>query len=221
MAKQVKSGISTGELNDIAEDLIQQAGAEPSFKNYEGYPASLCVSVNDHVVHGIPSRDKIIQSGDIVGLDLGIWYQGLCTDTAITIGVDHINKVAKKLIKVTRKSLELGIKQAKPGRTLGDIGATIQNYVEKNGFSVVKQLAGHGVGRQVHEDPRVLNFGQSGRGEILKPGMVIAIEPMVNVGGYQVETLDDQWTVATKDGSWSAHFEHTIAITERGNQILT
>ncbi len=226
VAAAVKPGVTTLELNALAEKLLREAGAEPSFLNYSThgsspYPATLCTSVDSEVVHGIPKSSVILKTGQIIGLDLGCCYQGLFTDSAITVPVGKIDDPAVKLIQVARDSLVEAIKRVKAGATLGDIGFTIQSYIEKNGFSVVRDLVGHGVGYAVHEEPAVPNFGKAGAGMKLKSGMVIAIEPMVNIGDWQVKVLDDNWTVATMDGSLSAHFEHTVAVTDDGCEVLT
>lgn len=226
VAAAVKPGITTEDLNQLAIKRLRELKAEPSFLNYgaetgKPYPAALCTSVDDSVVHGIPSSNIILQEGQIVGLDLGCWYEGLCTDMAVTVPVGQVSKDILKLLEVTKKALQLAIKQAVVNNSTGDIGHAVQEYVESNGFSVVRQLVGHGVGREVHEDPPVPNFGKPGTGYKLKSGMVIAIEPMVNMGDYSVKNLKDGWTVVTLDGSLSAHFEHTIAITDKGPEILT
>lgn len=220
VAKKIKPGITTLALNDYAEFLIKKFGATPSFKNFEKYPASLCTSVNDAIVHAIPSNYKL-QEGDIIGLDLGIWWKGLCTDMARTVPVGKISQEAKKLISVTKKCLELGIKQIKPGNRIGDYGYAVQVYAEKNGFSVVRNLTGHGVGREVHEDPKIFNFGKPNDGEEFKEGMVIALEPMINQGTYKNKISDDGWTILTADKKLSAHFEHTVVVTKRGCKVLT
>ncbi|MFA5051597.1 MAG: type I methionyl aminopeptidase [Patescibacteria group bacterium] len=217
----VQPGVSTASLDELAERLIAETGGRPSFKGYDGYPAATCISVNEGVVHGIPSEDKIIRSGDIVGVDIGLEYQGLFTDMARTVIVGRGSKQAKKLVDVTKKSLDKAIAVVRPGATVGDIGHAVQEFVEPYGFSVVKSLVGHGVGYAVHEDPKIPNFGEPGRGIRLAPGMVIAIEPMVNVGGDGVETNPDGWTIVTSDGSHSAHFEDTIAVTDTGHLVLT
>lgn len=221
LTKMIKPGIATKEINDLAEKLISQVGAEPSFKNYKGYPSATCISVNDEVVHNIPSKNKIFKKGDIVGLDLGVKYKGLYTDMAMTIPVGKVGKDAKKLIKITKKALAVGLKQVKLGNTIGDIGYAIQNFVEPKGFSVVRTLTGHGVGHQVHEEPRIPNFGIPGQDIKLEQGMTLAIEPMVNVGAPEVKTKKDSWGIVTGDGSLSAHFEHTIVVTKKGCEILT
>lgn len=216
----VEPNITTSDLNLLAEKLILDAGVKASFLNFHGYPASICTSVNDEVVHGIPG-DKILSEGDIISIDLGILYQSYHADTALTCGVGKISVGAQKLIDATQKSLEKAIAVVKPGIHLGDIGSAIQSYVEKKGFSVVRSLVGHGVGRELQEEPAVPNYGKKGEGIILKEGMTIAIEPMINAGKYQVKTLSDGWTVMTADKALSAHFEHTIAITSKGAEVLT
>lgn len=227
VAKNVKPGISTKSLDEIALKLIKEGGDEPAFLNYtpEGvsypYPASLCVSVNDEVVHGIPLEEIILQEGDVVSLDLGLVHRGLITDGAITVPCGKISKDAKTLIEVTKKALDSGIREAKAGNTTGDIGFAIQEFVKPYGFGIVKILSGHGVGYSVHEDPYVPNYGKRGDGEKLVPGMVIAIEPMLNIGSGTVYGTEDEYTYITKDGSISAHFEHTVAITEKGPVVLT
>lgn len=219
-AKHAKAGITTKYLDKVAEDLIFQYGAESSFKGYNGYPTTLCTSINEEVVHAIPSN-RILKEGDLLTLDLGIRYKNYCTDSAITIAISKIDRQLQKLMNVTEKSLELGIKQCKPGNRLGDIGYVIQNYVERNGFNVIRDLVGHGVGRNVHEEPEVLNYGEKATGIVLKPGMVIAIEPMIVIGDYRVERAKDGFAFLSKDRSISAHFEHTVAITKKGCRILT
>ncbi len=221
----VKPGISTMALNEFAEAEIVKAGGRPSFKNYGSkknpFPAGLCTSVNDVIVHGIPSRDVILKDGDIVGLDIGMEYKGLYTDTAITVGVGKISDIAKKLIETTKKSLDAAISQAKAGNKIGDIAFATQSTAEKAGFSVVRDLVGHGVGYDVHEDPAVPNYGKKGTGLVLKEGMVLAIEPMLCENEYFVSMDNDGWTIRTKDGELSAHFEHTIAITKDSARVLT
>lgn len=227
VAERVKPGIATIELDELAEKLIRKTGGEPSFKNYKTredkfpYPASLCVSINDEVVHGIPSKNRFLEKGDIVGLDLGMKYKNLYTDTAITVGVGKINKEAEKIIKTAKKALETGIKASKENNFIGDIGFSIQSCAEKNGFNVVRKLVGHGVGYDVHEYPDIPNFGKPKTGEQLKAGMVLALEPMLIAGSADVILDKDNWTWKTKDGSLSAHFEHTIVITQKGAEILT
>lgn len=229
LGQAVKPGMKTIELDRLAESLVFKYGAVAAFKNYKpdfnhdgqgGYPASVCVSVNEEVVHGIPG-ERALQEGDIVSLDMGVLYKGYFTDAAITVGVGKISPMAEKLITVTKKSLELAIRQAKIGNHLGDIGFAMQSYVEKNGFSIVRDLVGHGVGKLIHEEPEIPSFGKPGAGLELAEGMVLAFEPMVNVGSYKVKTLADGWTYATVDKSLSAHFEHTVAITKNGAEVLT
>lgn len=228
VAEEVKSGVTTAGLDQLARKLVfsfgeqySQANIKPSFLGYQGYPAVICISVNDEVVHGIPSVKRVINEGDIVGLDFGIIYHGWHTDAAITVGAGEISKEAKKLMTVTEEALKRGIKEIKIGRTIGHIGHAIQKHVEKNGFGVVRELVGHGIGRKLHEEPYVPNYGQKGEGEVLKEGMTIAIEPMVTAGRPEVILDADGWTYRTKDHSWAAHFEHTIAITKKGPQVLT
>ncbi|WP_420237569.1 type I methionyl aminopeptidase [Telmatobacter bradus] len=217
----VKPGVSTQDLDRAAEDMLKELGAKSAFKGYHGYPAVLCASVNEEVVHGIPSAKRILQEGDIVSVDFGAFVEGYCGDSATTIPVGKVSAEAEKLLKVTEQSLYAAIDVVKPGATLGDVGWAVQKVVEENGFSVVRDFVGHGIGTAMHEDPQVPNYGQPGRGLRLKQGMVIAIEPMVNVGGYDVQVLKDGWTAVTKDKSLSAHFEHTVAVTADGARILT
>ena len=216
----IKPGISTAEIDRIAEELIRKENAIPAFKGYRGYPAATCTSVNNVVVHGIPGAEELSE-GDIISVDLGLSYKDFFSDAAFTAGVGKIDSKAQKLIEVTRDSLNEAIKAASPGNRLGDISSAVQRYVEKNGFSVVRQFVGHGIGRSLHEEPEIPNFGRPGKGEILTPGMVLAIEPMVNMGTWECEVLEDGWTAVTKDGELSAHFEHTVAVTEKGAEILT
>ncbi len=216
----LKAGMTTMEIDMLAQELINKAGVNSAFKGYKGYPANVCVSVNQEVVHGIPG-DKRLKEGDIAGLDMGIEYQGFYSDIATTVGIGEISPRLKMLIEVTKKSLFLGIKQARPQNRLGDISYAVQNYVERHGFSIVRQFVGHGIGRDLHEDPEIPNFGRPHQGQVLKKGMVFAIEPMVNLGGWECEILPDGWTVVTKDGLASAHFEHTVVITDNGPEILT
>lgn len=227
VSEKVVPGVSTAFLNDEAERLIKQYGVKPVFLGYKpswaesAYPAVICTSVNDEVVHAIPSSQRILKEGDILGLDLAIWHKDMCVDSAITLGVGKIVQNAQKLIDVTRESLQRGIAVVKAGGRLGDIGHAVQAYVEQNGFSVVRDLAGHGVGHAMHEEPSVLNFGKKGTGEVLEEGMTIAIEPMVNAGTWKVKSDADGWTIRTSDGSLSAHFEHTVLITKDGYEVLT
>lgn len=217
----VESGITTAELDKIAEKYILSQGATPNFKNYNGYPATACISINNEVIHGIPSKKRRIESGDIVSIDLGAKFEGYHGDNAATFACGDISTQAKRLIDTTRESLYKGIAAAVSGGRLGDIGYAIQQYVEERGYSVVRKFVGHGIGTQLHEAPEVPNFGTQGRGIRLMPGMTLAIEPMINMGAYDVKVMPDGWTVLTKDGSLSAHFEHTIVITPDGPQILT
>ena len=217
----VEPGVTTAEIDRIAEKYILSQGAVPNFKNYQGYPATACISINNEVIHGIPSKKRVIKSGDIVSIDLGAKFYGYHGDNAATFACGDITDEAKRLIDTTRESLYEGIAAAVSGGRLGDIGHAIQQYVEQRGYSVVRKFVGHGVGTQLHEAPEVPNFGTPGRGIRLMPGMTLAIEPMINQGGYDVKVLPDGWTVLTKDGSLSAHFEHTVAITPDGPQILT
>ena len=220
IAKMAKPGITTLELDRAAEALILQYRAKPAFKGYENFPFSLCASVNDVIVHAYPSN-YALKEGDIVGLDLGVLYKGYNTDMAVTAAVGEVSFEAKRLINVTKKALKLGIKKARPGNTTGDIGNTIQRYVEDQGYGVVRDLCGHGIGRGIHEDPQIPNYGQRHKGIELKEGMVICIEPMVTMGDYRLKKAKDGYGYATRDGSPSAHFEHTIAITKDGNKVLT
>lgn len=221
MAKHVRPGISTMELNRIGEDMIRSFGCIPSFLNYEGYPASICISVNDRVVHGIPSRHEILKEGDIVSLDAGLIYQGYHSDAARTWAVGEITPEARKLIDVTQQSFFEGIKLAKAGNHLYDISAVIEEYVNRFGFTCVRDLVGHGIGTSMHEDPQIPNFRQHRRGIKLQAGMTLAIEPMVNAGSWEVRVLDDDWTVVTEDGSLSSHYENTILITDGEPEILS
>lgn len=221
MAKHVRPGISTMELNRIGEDMIRSFGCIPSFLNYEGYPASICISVNDRVVHGIPSRHEILKEGDIVSLDAGLIYQGYHSDAARTWAVGEITPEARKLIDVTQQSFFEGIKLAKAGNHLYDISASIEEYVNRFGFTCVRDLVGHGIGTSMHEDPQIPNFRQHRRGIKLQAGMTLAIEPMVNAGSWEVRVLDDDWTVVTEDGSLSSHYENTILITDGEPEILS
>ena len=217
----VKPGVSTADLDSFALARTKDLGAKPAFKGYHGFPGALCVSVNEEVVHGIPSKKRILKEGDIIGCDFGVILDGWFGDSARTYSVGKISSDAAKLIEITEKSLYLGIEQAKSGNNLFDIGHAIQNYVESFGYSVVREFVGHGIGRSLHEDPQVPNFGARGKGLVLKPGMVLAIEPMINAGKPEVRVLADGWTAVTVDKKLSAHFEHTIAITEDGYDILT
>lgn len=221
LKKELKAGMSTKDIDTLGETIIRDYGCIPSFLNYCGYPASICVSVNDEVVHGIPDAKRIIQDGDIVSLDAGVIYKGYHSDAARTIMVGRVSEEAKRLVEVTRQSFFEGIRYAKPGYHIIDIGRAIQEYVEANGFSVVRDLVGHGIGKKLHEKPNIPNFAGKGKGVRLRPGMTLAIEPMVNAGEYDVVWLDDDWTVVTYDGSLSAHYENTILITEKEPVILS
>lgn len=218
---KIKPGVSTKYLNDIVHDYIIKCNAVPSFLNYEGFPASICASINEEVVHGIPRKNRILEEGDIISIDVGSIYKGYNGDAARTFGVGKISDDNRRLIDVTRQSFYEGIKVLKDGARLGDLGYAIQNYVESNGFSVVRALVGHGIGREMHEDPAVPNYGRQGHGARLKSNMTIAIEPMVNAGTYDVNILDDDWTVVTADSQPSAHYENTVVITDNGVEILS
>jgi methionyl aminopeptidase len=220
LIREVRPGVSTLELDAIAERGIRARGAIPAFKGYRGFPNTLCVSVNEQVVHGIPSKRRV-KEGEIVGLDLGAKWDGYYGDAAVTVPVGHIAPTAQSLLITAKEALHVGINEVRPGKHLSDISHAIQSYAEAHGYSVVRAFVGHGIGTALHEEPQVPNFGPPGRGPRLKVGMVLAIEPMVNVGDADVEILDDGWTVVTADGQLSAHFEHTVAITEEGPEILT
>jgi methionyl aminopeptidase len=213
-------GVSTAELDVLAAARTRERGAEPAFLGYHGFPASLCVSVNDEVVHGIPSA-RVLAEGDVVGLDFGAVLDGWYGDAARTVPVGAVGAEAARLLAAGEEALARGIRAAQAGGTTGDIGAAVQEYVEAQGYSIVRDFVGHGIGRKLHEPPHLPNYGQRGRGEALRPGMVLAIEPMVNAGRAEVEQLDDGWTAVTADGSLSVHFEHTVAVTENGPEILT
>jgi methionyl aminopeptidase len=218
----VKPGMSTGELDAIAEEFIRSHdGATPAFKGLYGFPGSICASVNQEIVHGIPSRKRVLREGDIISIDVGVGYKGYFTDSATTVGVGAIAPESQRLLDVTQEALEAGIAAATIGNHIGDIGAAVQAVVEKAGFSVVRDLVGHGIGVEFHEEPQVPNYGKPKRREKLVPGLTLAIEPMVNIGGPATRTLSDRWTIVTLDGSLSAHFEHTVAITENGPRVLT
>jgi methionyl aminopeptidase len=217
---QVKPGMKTEELDVIAVKELEKLGAKPSFKGYRGYPANLCVSVNDEIVHGIPGK-RVLRNGDIVSLDFGAIYNGFQGDAALTVGVGDISPEAERLIETTRGALEAGIAAARDGARLGDVSVAIQNYAESRGYSVVREYTGHGIGREMHEEPQIPNFGLPGQGPELKKGMTIALEPMVNIGDWRTRVDDNHWTVLTIDGSLSAHFENTIAITDSGSEVLT
>ena len=217
----VKEGVSTAQIDREIKKCILSHGAKPSFLGYGGFPASACISVNEEIIHGIPSSGKILKNGDIVKIDVGAFYKGYHGDCAATFAVGQISEEAQRLIDVTKQSFFEGIAAIGEGKRIGDIGHAVQSYVEKNGFSVVREYIGHGIGRNLHEDPEVPNYGAPGRGQRLRTGMTLAIEPMVNVGDWHVRVLNDQWTVVTVDGKLSAHYENTVAITENGVLILT
>ena len=221
LAKQVKKGVSTKQLEETADDFIASRNGESAFRGYKGYPAGICTSVNDGVVHGIPSEKTILEDGDIVGIDIGVKYKGYFADAAKTFTVGRTSEDAKRLIDVTKQALSEGIKMAKAGNHVQDISWAVQSFVESNGFSVVRAFVGHGVGRKIHEEPEVPNFGEPHKGPLLEDGMVLAIEPMVNTGTSDVETLDDGWTAVTKDYGLSAHFEHTVIISGEKAEIVT
>jgi methionyl aminopeptidase len=220
LQKAVRPGITTGELDEIAEREIRARGAIPSFKGYRGFPATICTSLNSEIVHGIPGT-RALKEGDLMKLDCGAIVEGYHGDSAVTVAVGEVSPEALKLIETTERSLQAGIAEARPGNRMGDIGAAVQTMAEGAGFSVVREYVGHGIGRALHEDPPVPNYGSHGKGLPLEPGLVIAIEPMVNIGSYETRLLPDGWTVVTADGALSAHFEHTIAITEDGPEVLT
>lgn len=220
LEKAVAPGVTTGELDRMAEDFIRSRGALPAFKGYRGFPRSICTSVNEEVVHGIPGKRQL-RAGDILSLDVGVYANGVYGDGAVTLPVGEIDVEARRLLRVAEESLYRGIEMARPGNYLTDISHAIQSHVERHRFGVVRELVGHGIGRQMHEDPQVPNFGPPGTGPVLREGMTLAVEPMVNMGTHEVYTAPDGWTVITGDGKPSAHFEHTIAITARGAEILT
>ena len=218
----VRAGLSTGELDQIAEDFIRShEGATPAFKGLYGFPGSICTSINSEVVHGIPSRKRVLKEGDVISIDVGVGYKGYFTDGAVTVPVGPIDAETQRLLDVTQEALAAGIAAAKPGNHVGDIGAAVQAVVERAHFSIVRDLVGHGIGTEFHEEPQVPNYGKPKRREKLVPGLTIAIEPMVNAGGPGTKTLSDKWTIVTVDGSRSAHFEHTVAITDSGPRVLT
>jgi methionyl aminopeptidase len=220
--KLVKPGATTQDLENAAAEKIRELGAKPAFKGYRGYPCVLCTSVNEEVVHGIPSANRVLRDGDIVSIDTGVIIDGYYGDSAITVAVgEKVAAKTKRLLEVTQASLQRGIEAIRPGATLGDVGAAVQETVEANGFSVVREFVGHGIGTRLHEDPQVPNYGMRGQGQKLREGMVLAIEPMVNAGSPDVQVLSDGWTAVTQDGSLSAHFEHTVAVTAEGAMVLT
>ena len=221
LQERVRPGINTAELDELAYQIITKHKAIPSFKGYRGFPASLCASINEEVVHGIPNKKRYLEEGDIVSFDVGAIYQGYHGDAAVTVGVGEITEAAKELLAVTAGALAAGIAQSRAGNRTGDVSWAIQDYAESRGYSVVREYTGHGIGLQMHEDPQIPNYGQRKRGFLLKPGMTFALEPMVNVGDWHTRVLADNWTVVTRDGKLSAHFEHTIAVTEGEPEILT
>jgi methionyl aminopeptidase len=221
LERLVAPGVTTADLDGVAERLVRDAGAEPAFKGYRGYPASLCTSVNEEVVHGIPSPRRVLREGDIISIDMGVKAGGFYGDSAITVGVGRIGERAADLLRVTRESLWKGIAAARAGGRVSDIGHAVQTHVEAHGFSVVRDFVGHGIGASLHEEPQVPNYGPAGKGEKIREGMTLAIEPMVNMGRPGVQTLADAWTAVTRDRSLSAHFEHTVAITAGGPEVLT
>jgi methionyl aminopeptidase len=217
-----RAGMTTLELDRIAEEFIRgHDGATPAFKGLYGFPGSICTSINNEIVHGIPSKKRVLKEGDIISIDVGVGYEGYFTDSATTVAIGEVDEETRRLLEVTERSLQAGIAAAIPGNHLGDIGAAVQQVVEEAGFSVVRDLVGHGIGVEFHEEPQVPNYGKPKRGLKLVPGLTLAIEPMVNIGGPTTRTLPDKWTIVTVDGSRSAHFEHTVAITESGHRVLT
>jgi methionyl aminopeptidase len=220
LMKAARPGMTTAQLDAIAEKGIRELGGIPTFKGYHGYTASICASVNDEVVHGIPS-DRVLKDGDLLSIDIGTTFEGYVSDSAVTVPIGNISRNAQRLLEVTQECLMAGIAQMQRGNHLGDIGAAVQQHAESHGYGVVRELVGHGVGTAMHEEPQVPNYGKPGTGALLRPGLVLAIEPMITEGDYQVEILKDGWTVVTADGKLAAHFEHTIAVTDDGPKILT
>jgi methionyl aminopeptidase len=222
LRREVRAGMSTMDLDELAESFIRgHKGATPAFKGLYGFPGSVCTSINHEIVHGIPSKKRVLREGDIISIDVGVGYEGYFTDSATTVPVGQIDPETRRLLEVTERSLQAGIDAAVPGNHVGDIGAAVQHVVEEAGFSVVRDLVGHGIGVEFHEEPQVPNYGKPKRGLKLVPGLTLAIEPMVNIGGPTTRTMPDRWTIVTSDGSRSAHFEHTVAITEDGPRVLT
>lgn len=221
MTEMVKPGVSTWELDAAAEKTIRSFGATPLFLGYYGFPGSICASVNEEVVHGIPKKDRILKSGDIISIDTGARLDGFCSDAAITLGVGKVSDEAQRLMDVTKKSLFKAIGQVKPGNRLGDVQHAVETFAKSNGMGVVRDYCGHGIGRNMHEEPSIPNFGTPGTGPLLEKGMVLAIEPMLTAGTFRVRELSDGWTVVTRDGSLAAHFEHTVAVTANGSEIFT
>ncbi len=221
LLEKVKPGVTTADLDAVAYEIITKRGATPSFKGYRGFPGSICTSINQEVVHGIPSKKRVLNEGDIISIDIGATLRGFVGDGAFTLGVGNVSDSARRLMQVTEAALMVGIAQARAGNHLDDISGAVQDYAEERGFSLVREYVGHGVGRTMHEEPQIPNYRQDKRGPVLKPGMTLAIEPMVNEGMWETRTLRDKWTVVTKDGKLSAHFEHTVAVTEGEPDILT
>lgn len=220
LKEKIEPGVKTKELDRLAEDFIIKQGAYPAFKGYRGFPASICVSIDNEVVHGIPG-ERMVEEGQVVSVDVGVFKDNYYADGAFTFAVGQISDQARRLLFVTQEALRKCLEFVREGRFLSDVSYAIQSFVEENGFSVVRDLVGHGIGMKMHEEPQIANFGPPGQGPILKKGMVLAIEPMVNAGSFEIQTKDDDWTIVTKDGSLSAHFEHTVAVTENGAMILT
>lgn len=221
LRESIREGATTADMDRIAEDLTLKKKAKPAFKGYRGFPASLCISVNEQVVHGIPSPKRVLKSGDVVGLDFGVIYDGYYGDSAMTVAIGAIPPEVQQLLKITEQCLYKAIEQAVPGNYISDISAAVQKLADANNYGIVREFCGHGIGRSLHEDPPVLNYVQNGKGPKIKPGLVLAIEPMINLGTDKVKVLDDGWTVITADGKPSAHFEHTVAVTADGPVILT
>jgi methionyl aminopeptidase len=220
LMEAARPGITTRELDRIADESIRSMGGVPTFVGYNGYPSAICASVNDEVVHGMPG-DRVLLDGDLLSLDIGTTLEGYVSDSAVTVAIGNVSEAAQRLMRVTQECLMFGIAQMLPGNHLGDIGFAVQRHAESHGYGVVRALVGHGIGRKMHEDPQVPNYGNPGQGTLLRKGLCLAIEPMITEGGYEVATLDDNWTVVTEDGKLAAHFEHTIAITDDGPKILT
>jgi methionyl aminopeptidase len=220
LAAAAKPGITTQELEDMAARMIKEVGGESTFKGFHGYPAVTCLSVNDEVVHGIPGR-RVLKERDVIGIDIGMRYKGWCTDTAVTVALGHVDKKVDALLRFTEESLRVGLEAVRPGNKVGDISFAIQEYLKPHGFGIVRDLTGHGIGKGMHEEPSIPNFGRADTGPVLEEGMVLAIEPMVTLGTSAVRQLDDGWTIVTMDGSLAAHFEHTVAVTKDGCRILT
>jgi methionyl aminopeptidase len=221
LPEYIKPGVSTFELDRIAEEIIRGRGAIPAFLGYNGFTGTICASVNEEVVHGVPKKGKILKDGDIISIDVGARLNGFCSDAAITVGVGEVSDAARRLMDITRQSLYEAIGQVKPGAFLGNVSHAVEAFAAKHDVGVVREYCGHGIGRNMHEEPSIPNFGRKGAGPVLRAGYVLAIEPMLNAGTYEVKQLNDGWTVVTADGSLSAHFEHTVAVTENGSEILT